>query len=263
MTYLAFSSFSVANYHSRLYCDHRFDYYEPFLYSYLLEKVPVLYLCRQSMPMTLRRTHNLPPTGPSKFGVPKTIDRAGFYQEISYMTRNKANRKLPPSLPVGWPRPSAVALEQRPQRKIYLNSSGQQEYSFCSNVIKTSRYGLCTKTTSITLTYSFTKEIWNFLPKFLLEEFDPRTKIANCYFLLIAGLQCIAAISNTSGYPTVLIPLSVVLTISGVFKASEDIARHKADKLVIVASSCFSTILSNQTLSYNVTGKFFKDRGSQ
>lgn len=75
-------------------------------------------------------------------------------------------------------------------------------------------------------------EIWNFLPMFLLEEFNPKVKIANCYFLIISGLQCIRVISNTGGYPTVLIPLSIVLLISGIFKAAEDIARHKADKQV-------------------------------
>ncbi len=95
-------------------------------------------------------------------------------------------------------------------RTVILN--GPQITEFCNNSIKTSKY-----------------EIWNFLPKFLMEEFNPYVKIANCYFLLISGLQCITAISNTNGYPTVMIPLSAVLIISGVFKALEDIARHKAD----------------------------------
>jgi phospholipid-transporting ATPase len=89
---------------------------------------------------------------------------------------------------------------------------GPQIAEFCNNSIKTSKY-----------------EAWNFLPKFLMEEFNPYVKIANCYFLVVSGLQCITAISNTNGYPTVLIPLTTVLMISGVFKALEDIARHKAD----------------------------------
>ncbi len=67
---------------------------------------------------------------------------------------------------------------------------------------------------------------------FLLEEFNPKVKIANCYFLIISGLQCIPAITNTGGYPTVLIPLTMVLLISGIFKAAEDVARHKADNQV-------------------------------
>lgn len=32
-------------------------------------------------------------------------------------------------------------------------------------------------------------EFYNFLPKFLWEEFNPATKIANVYFLFIAALQ--------------------------------------------------------------------------
>ena len=32
-------------------------------------------------------------------------------------------------------------------------------------------------------------EYYNFLPKFLWEEFNPATKIANVYFLFIAALQ--------------------------------------------------------------------------
>jgi magnesium-transporting ATPase (P-type) len=90
--------------------------------------------------------------------------------------------------------------------------SSRQTRKFCSNNIKTSKY-----------------ELWNFFPKFFLEEFNPNTKIANCYFLLISGMQILPPITNTDGYPTVLLPLSMVLIISGVFKALEDISRHKAD----------------------------------
>eukprot|EP01035_Chromulina_nebulosa_P022026 gene22026-28511_t len=137
---------------------------------------------------------------------------------------------LPPSVPKGWPNSSAEALRKNPQRKVYLNPRGQQQNSFCGNAIKTSRY-----------------EIWNFLPMFLLEEFNPKVKIANCYFLVISGLQCIRAISNTGGYPTVLIPLSVVLLISGIFKAAEDIARHKADN----QANCSKTeVLNRETKEF-------------
>ena len=92
---------------------------------------------------------------------------------------------------------------------------------------------------------------------FLLEEFNPKVKIANCYFLVISGLQCIRAISNTGGYPTVLIPLSVVLLISGIFKAAEDIARHKADNQVsrITVSQRLLPIFINMLLFF--AGKLF------
>ncbi len=120
--------------------------------------------------------------------------------------------KKPPSLPHKWPHTTAEDLELKPKRIIKIGSPTDQDYHFCNNSIKTSKY-----------------EPWNFLPKFLLEEFNPHTKVANCYFLLISGMQCIPAITNTGGYPTVLIPLVVVLLIAGLFKVIEDISRHKAD----------------------------------
>lgn len=53
--------------------------------------------------------------------------------------------------------------------------------------------------------------------------------MANCYFLLIAALQCFKPISNTDGYPTTLIPLMVVVFVDGIFQVFEDISRHRAD----------------------------------
>ena len=53
--------------------------------------------------------------------------------------------------------------------------------------------------------------------------------MANCYFLLIAALQCFKPISNTNGYPTTLIPLTFVIFVDGIFQVLEDISRHKAD----------------------------------
>jgi len=102
-------------------------------------------------------------------------------------------------------------MDERPYRLINLGSP--QSYYFVDNFVKTSKY-----------------EIWNFLPKFLLEEFNPKTKLANCYFLFISGLQCITAISNTGGYPTTLFPLLIVNVVDGALQVMEDLARHKADK---------------------------------
>jgi phospholipid-transporting ATPase len=53
--------------------------------------------------------------------------------------------------------------------------------------------------------------------------------VANCYFLLIAALQCFKPISNTDGYPTTLIPLLFVVIVDGIFQVLEDISRHRAD----------------------------------
>ena len=130
----------------------------------------------------------------------------------------------PSSLPRNWPKPTQADLDAKPNRVVHF--AKEQPFHYCSNSIKTSKY-----------------EWYNFLPKFLMEEFNPRTKFANCYFLLIAGLQIIPAITNTNGYPTVLIPLIGVLTMAGVLKSLEDIERHKADRK---ANSSITEVLDHQ-----------------
>ena len=62
---------------------------------------------------------------------------------------------------------------------IYYLGVIEQYYTFCSNFIETSKY-----------------EWYNFLPLFLLEEFNPYSKIANCYFLFISGMQVTTKIFN-------------------------------------------------------------------
>lgn len=119
--------------------------------------------------------------------------------------------KLPPSTPKNFPNHSADDLKERPYRIVTVGKP--QRFYFCNNFVKTSKY-----------------EIWNFVPKFLFEEFDPRTKLANIYFLIISCLQCVPVISNTSGVPTTLIPLSIVVFVDAVFQVLEDIARHRADE---------------------------------
>jgi phospholipid-transporting ATPase len=119
---------------------------------------------------------------------------------------------LPSSFPKNWPNSTQEELALTPQRIVTVG--GTQLFAFCDNSIKTAKY-----------------ELWNFFPKFLLEEFNPRTKFANCYFFVIACLQIVPQITNTNQYPTVLIPLFGILLISGVLKALEDRERHKADRL--------------------------------
>ena len=126
--------------------------------------------------------------------------------------------KLPSALPKHWPNPTEEAFAELPQRLIPIGKS--QEFDFHSNFVKTSKY-----------------ELYNFLPKFLMEEFNPRTKIANCYFGLIGGLQCIPQISNTQGMPTVYIPLTVVLAVNAMLQALEDIGRHRADAAANASSA--------------------------
>ena len=121
-----------------------------------------------------------------------------------------ASVKRPSGLPKNWPNPTAEDLAAFPRRLVSLGSD--QTYDFCTNFIKTSKY-----------------EYYNFVPKFLMESFNFSTKLANCYFLMIAALQTIPAISNTDGKPTTLIPLVIVLTFDAIFAAMEDLVRHKAD----------------------------------
>lgn len=53
---------------------------------------------------------------------------------------------------------------------------------------------------------------------------------ANFYFLCIAVLQSINAISISQGKPTILVPLIFVLVVSGIKDAFEDSKRHAADR---------------------------------
>ena len=133
--------------------------------------------------------------------------------------------RLPSSLPKNWPRSTEAERNEKPQRIVMINTP--QQFYFDDNSIRTYKY-----------------EWYTFLGKFLLEEFNPRQKIANCYFLTIAGMQCIRQISNTNGYPTVLIPLFVVLLVSAIFKCMEDLARHKADR---IANSSITEVLDHNT----------------
>mmetsp|Transcript_6658 Transcript_6658/g.10056 ORF Transcript_6658/g.10056 Transcript_6658/m.10056 type:complete len:384 (-) Transcript_6658:2376-3527(-) len=126
------------------------------------------------------------------------------------MNIRKNSLTLEASLPRNWPHSSSADLADNPNRIVVVG--GPQRYSFKSNFVKTSKY-----------------EVWNFLPKFLMEEFNPKTKVANCYFLLVSALQCIPQISNTFGYPTTLLPLIVVVLVDAIFAIIEDYGRHKAD----------------------------------
>ena len=81
---------------------------------------------------------------------------------------------------------------------------------FRDNRIKTSKYTFVT-----------------FLPKNLIEQFS---KMANVYFLIILGMQCIKKISITGGKPSMALPLSVVILVSMLKDFLEDSKRHKSDK---------------------------------
>lgn len=60
------------------------------------------------------------------------------------------SEEKPLSLPKNWPKPTADDLLDRPKRIVAIGD--EQTFSFCTNFVKTSKY-----------------ELYNFLPKFLLE----------------------------------------------------------------------------------------------
>nr|XP_042126973.1 phospholipid-transporting ATPase FetA isoform X2 [Peromyscus maniculatus bairdii] len=84
-------------------------------------------------------------------------------------------------------------------------------FDYPDNTIKTSKYNL-----------------FNFLPMNLFEQFQ---RLANAYFLILLFLQLIPQISSLAWYTTV-IPLIVVLSITGVKDAIDDVKRHQSDKQV-------------------------------
>ncbi|XP_042541439.1 phospholipid-transporting ATPase IB-like [Dipodomys spectabilis] len=99
--------------------------------------------------------------------------------------------------------------EMSQHRSIYINDPIKN--TFCHNSISTTKYSM-----------------WSFLPRYLYLQFG---KTANAFFLFITILQQIPDISPTGKYTT-LLPLAIILTISGIKEVIEDYKRHKADKLV-------------------------------
>ncbi|XP_012882029.1 PREDICTED: phospholipid-transporting ATPase FetA-like [Dipodomys ordii] len=84
-------------------------------------------------------------------------------------------------------------------------------YGYPNNAIKTSKYN-----------------VFNFLPLNLFEQFQ---RLANAYFLILLFLQLIPEISALAWYTTV-IPLVMVLSITGVKDAIDDLKRHQSDHQV-------------------------------
>ncbi|XP_051021041.1 phospholipid-transporting ATPase FetA [Acomys russatus] len=84
-------------------------------------------------------------------------------------------------------------------------------FEYPDNSIKTSKYTLL-----------------NFLPMNLFEQFQ---RLANAYFLILLVLQLIPQISSLVWYTTV-IPLIVVLSVTGVKNVMDDVKRHQSDKQV-------------------------------
>ncbi|XP_068781065.1 phospholipid-transporting ATPase ID [Struthio camelus] len=98
------------------------------------------------------------------------------------------------------------------ERQLQANNRDfNLQFEYASNSIKTSKYNFFT-----------------FLPLNLFEQFQ---RIANAYFLFLLILQLIPQISSLSWFTTV-VPLLLVLAISGAKDAIDDFNRHRSDKHV-------------------------------
>eukprot|EP00347_Sterkiella_histriomuscorum_P005590 403356030 len=94
--------------------------------------------------------------------------------------------------------------------KIY-NKKRDKIKPFIDNRISTSKYNLFT-----------------FIPKNLFYQFS---KMSNVYFLMMALLELIPAISDSGGAPIMLMPLSFVVFVSMIKDIFEDMKRHQSDNL--------------------------------
>ncbi|XP_013396894.1 phospholipid-transporting ATPase ID isoform X2 [Lingula anatina] len=120
-----------------------------------------------------------------------------------------------------WKKEKPIELE----RKIKSNDSAYNEsFNYANNYICTSKYTWYT-----------------FLPKNLFEQFQ---RIANSYFLGLLILQLIPPISSLTPVTTI-VPLAVVLTITALKDAIDDIQRHRSDNRV---NNRLSSVLRNGQL---------------
>uniref|UniRef100_A0A5F9D2I4 Phospholipid-transporting ATPase n=1 Tax=Oryctolagus cuniculus TaxID=9986 RepID=A0A5F9D2I4_RABIT len=106
---------------------------------------------------------------------------------------------------------------------------------FCSqnNTIKTSKYNA-----------------FNFLPLNLFEQFQ---RLANAYFLILLFLQLIPQISSLPWYTTV-IPLVVVLSITGVKDAIDDMVKMEEDKWMNVQVGDIIKLENDQPVTVSTLG---------
>ncbi|KAJ0400664.1 hypothetical protein P43SY_005437 [Pythium insidiosum] len=106
---------------------------------------------------------------------------------------------------------SAAASRQWQRRRHAAGSASSDPEAFADNVVVTAKYS-----------------VFNFAPRVFLAQLR---RPSNIYFLFIAVLQSIKEVSNTSGVPTILLPLTIVFICSAIKEALEDRERHRADAL--------------------------------
>lgn len=109
-----------------------------------------------------------------------------------------------------------------PPRSIYINEPLPDEFRDKKGRILKSRMFYSNQ--NVTSKYT----ILTFVPRNLLEQFR---RVANCFFLFINILQFFPQFS-TINPGLVMLPLIVVLAVTGTKDAYEDIKRHQADRSV-------------------------------
>lgn len=93
-------------------------------------------------------------------------------------------------------------------RSILVGMREQREV-FPPNTIKTSIY-----------------TPYNFVAKNFFKQF---TRFSNIYFLFITVLQLLPDVTSSNGVPTMIVPLLIIIVVSGVKDVIEDLQRHRAD----------------------------------
>ncbi|KAF9076326.1 phospholipid-translocating ATPase [Rhodocollybia butyracea] len=112
--------------------------------------------------------------------------------------------------------------ESGPPRSVFVNKSLPQEYWDSKGKIKPEHIYATNQV--ITSKYTFI----TFVPRNLLEQFR---RVANVFFLAIAILQFFPKFSTISP-GLVILPLLIVVAITGVKDGYEDIKRHQSDRRV-------------------------------
>ncbi|KAK0212024.1 phospholipid-translocating ATPase [Armillaria fumosa] len=134
-----------------------------------------------------------------------------------------------------------------PRRTVFVNESLPEDYYDRKGRIKKER--IYTSNQVITSKYN----VVTFLPRNLLEQFR---RVANIFFLVIATLQFFPQFSTVSP-GLAIFPLLIVLGITALKDASEDIKRHQSDSRA--NSGTIHVLTGGNWINTNVTGD--KSRG--
>ncbi|KAL6948829.1 hypothetical protein ACO0QE_001303 [Hanseniaspora vineae] len=137
-----------------------------------------------------------------------------FFSDLKTKVLNRSS--LPPTangrhIPLSLDKESIVYQDFHfdSEKTLLMDERKKFKKPYCDNVVTSSRYN-----------------IYTFFPRQLYAQFS---KLANCYFMIVAILQMIPGWSTTGSYTTI-IPLCIFIAISMAREAYDDYRRHKLDK---------------------------------